>query len=167
MKARAEEEVTVLLEADRQLTDGQRQGQNVETTHPSSSSSSYDWWVSGRVPTIEVYTIFWLKIGFWTTGRSLTEKVAGKKKMSFFLFFNFCFGISPKMGRPRRHGLTNVAVPRSVFGVQTWNFDTWFRARSSKHYLEIAQKTKKKKKGWLFVCFVIMEVVGPLVCRQD
>ena len=58
-------------------------------------------------------------------------------------------GMGYRLGRPGRRDLTNIAVPREVFRVRTWNFDTWFRARASKHCLEIAQETKII---WLTFC---------------
>ena len=48
-----------------------------------------------------------------------------------------------KLGRPRRSKQTNIAVPRSVFRVRTWNFDTQFRTGSPRHYLA-SLKTKWK-----------------------
>ena len=38
-----------------------------------------------------------------------------------------------KLGRPRGHDFTNIAVPRWVFGFWTWNLDTWFSSSSPRH----------------------------------
>ena len=38
-----------------------------------------------------------------------------------------------KLGRPRGHDFTNIAVPRSILRVRSWTFDTWLSSGSSRH----------------------------------
>ena len=50
-----------------------------------------------------------------------------------------------KLGRPRGHDFTNIAVPRSILRVRSWTFDTWLSSGSSRH---AKVDTKKNKTFW-------------------